>query len=763
MSFWSRASGFLRAMVIVLTIVLSAGLLMLFHDNGGEKIDLEVGDPAPQQFIATQHVEVLDQEATQAARNEAYDSVAPVYVTDSEAAEEVSAAIEGFFSEVNAGAEPYEDGAEDPGDLIPDISTSSTVAETTIESETTSSTEEVTTTTGEEAATTTSSTTTTVPLAYPPRELQIAMLVDEYPSLDNETIVVMVDIRNDDFERVQDGEEALFGFVETEALEEAEAYLEEGVRASELDELREGLLADPPSLILLRDLEDEQRAAVEAAVADLLAHTLQANEILDEAATELARQAAAAAVEDITVSFGSGVSIVDEAGPVSAVQLAAIEELGLLEPESGEGSPWALAIIAAVVIGLAFFYVWRTGKGYWQQPKMMVLLGLLIVLAAAIALLPGLVDGERPAFGFLLPAAFIGFLAAGLFSARVALAIVLPMAAFTAVGGAENLGLVVFAIGATVAPIPLVSVASSRAQLNLAVAVSALILAPLAAASSWFFYAEIPVWHSTGYAFGTGFGSGLLALGLMPLLAAAFGVTTTQTLLDLTDRNHPALRLIEEEAPGTFNHSIMVGSLAGRTARAVGGNALLAQAMAYYHDLGKTVSPQYFVENQFGVSNPHDRLPPEQSAAIVRSHVVEGLRLAREYHIPSEVSQGILSHHGTSLMRYFYHKATELYGEENVDPADYRHRGRKPRTKEAVIVMMSDACEAAVRALVQEEDPTEEGLRRTVERVIAEKVEDGQLEDSEVTFGELTRIKEAIVDSLISHYHARIPYPGFPG
>ncbi len=763
MSFRPRASGILRSMVIVLTMALSAGLLMAFHNEGEEPIVLEVGDPAPQLFIATEHVEVVDAEATQAARMEAYDNVAPVIGRASEVDEQVRAGIEIFFSAVNASAEPIEDTGDNPDDLTPDLSTSSTVTATTLEDEGTTSTDGASTTSVGTDESTTSSTTTTIPLTYLPREVQIAVLVDEYPSLDNETIVVMVDIRNDDIDRIENGEPALFDFVEQEALEEAESLLELGIQASELTRVREELLGDPPSLILLRDLDDEQRIAAEAAVADLLADLLQANRIVDEAATELNREAAAAAVDDITVSFGSGALIVGEAVPVTEVQLAAIEELGLLAPESSEGSSWALGMVAGLVVALTFFYIWRTGKAYWEQPKMMLLFGLLVVFAAGVALVPALIDGDRPAFGFLVPAALIGYLAASLFSARVALAVVLPMAVFTAVGGPENLGLVVFVIGATVAPIPLVSAASSRAQLNLAVVVSAVILAPLAAASCWFFYTDTSVWQSGAYAVGAGVGSGLVALGLMPLLAAVFGVTTTQTLLDLTDRNHPALRLIEEEAPGTFNHSIMVGNLAGRTARAVGGNPLLAQAMAYYHDLGKTVSPQYYVENQFGVSNPHDRLPPEQSAAIVRSHVAEGLRLAREYHIPPAVSQGILCHHGTSLMRYFYHKAVEMYGEDNVNPSDYRHRGSKPRSKEAVIVMMSDACEAAARAMVQEEDPTEESLRGLVERVIAEKVEDGQLEDSEVTFGELTRMKEAIVDSLISHYHARIPYPGFPG
>ena len=338
----------------------------------------------------------------------------------------------------------------------------------------------------------------------------------------------------------------------------------------------------------------------------------------------------------------------------------------------------------------------------------------------------------------------------------------MPAAAFTALA-AESPPLVIFVLGATLAPIPLVSAVSSRTELNLAVALSAALHAPLAVALAWFFYPEASLGWAAVCGVGSGLISGVAALGLLPFLASAFGITTTQTLLDLTDRNHPALRLLEEEAPGTFNHSLMVGSLAGKAARAVGGNPLLAQAMAYFHDLGKTVSPQYYVENQFGVSNPHDRLPPEHSAAVVRSHVAEGLRLSREFNIPPDVAQAIVTHHGTSLMRYFYHRALEAYGEDQVDPGDYRHRGRKPSSKEMVVVMVSDSCEAAARALVQHEDPNSENLRHLVEQVISEKVEDGQLEESQVTFGELTRIKETIVDGLIGYYHARIPYPGFPG
>ncbi|MBM3695284.1 MAG: HDIG domain-containing protein [Actinobacteria bacterium] len=467
-------------------------------------------------------------------------------------------------------------------------------------------------------------------------------------------------------------------------------------------------------------------------------------------------------VEDVTKSYVMGENIVEAGVRVSAVQLEAINKLGLLLPEAAGPSLAAMALVGGLVVLLAVLYLWRVGREYWQQPKMVALFGLLLLVAAALSRVPGLLVRDRPELGFLIPAALLGYLAAGLFDGRTAAILAVPAGAFTALT-TESAPLVIFVVGATLAPIPLASAISSRAELNLAVAGSAALHVPLAVALAWFFHPGAGLGWTAVFGAVSGLASGVVALGLLPFLASVFGVTTTQTLLDLTDRNHPALRLLEEEAPGTFNHSLMVGSLAGKAARAVGGNPLLAQAMAYFHDLGKTVAPQYYVENQFGVSNPHDGLPPEQSAAVLRSHVAEGLRLSREFSLPPDVAQAVVTHHGTSLMRYFYHRALDVYGEERVDPADYRHRGRKPSSKEMVVVMMADSCEAAARAMVQHEDPTSESLRRLVEQVISEKVEDGQLEESQVTFGELTRIKETIVDGLIGYYHARIPYPGFPG
>jgi len=767
-----RGSGIARTVLLALAIVFSAVALMGGRASDAPQVSLQEGQPAPETFIANRPVTVIDEAETAAERARASAAVEDIYRPDPQATETVLDAINTFFEDVRTAAVPIpQTGTGDPGSVAPPttIATTTTAEDTTTTAEdtTTPATGEETTTpddaestTSLETTTSTSTTSTTLPPEPAPLTTQIQDLETAHPFLSLETIASFVDVINRDWERAGLGEPQLFTIVENEAIDQAEEFLLGGIRSTELDGIRTSLVANPRPIVLMRGLADEARAAVESAVAELVALSLQTNEFRDDAGTQIERFEAESAVEDVVRDYSLGEKIVGANEIMTPVQIQAISDLGLIG-EAAETTPQrALALIAATVVLLAAAYLWRVGSEFWRQPKLVGLFALLIVLAAAAARIPELVARDQVELGFLLPAALLGYLTANLFDARIAVVIALPMAVFTALATGD-LALTTFAAAATLTPIPLVSSVASRSQLNLAVVISAVIHIPIAVGVSWFFYGSSTIVLAAVWGFVSGIATGVVALGVLPILSSAFRITTTQTLLDLTDRNHPALRRIEEMAPGTFNHSIMVGNLADGAARSVGANPLLARAMAYYHDLGKTVEPKFFVENQFGVTNPHDRLPPEESATIIRSHVAEGLRLAREYRIPPDVAQGILTHHGTSLMRFFYHKAESLNGGE-VESADFRHRGRKPKSKEMVIVMLADATEAATRALVQHEDPTSEGIRDLVESVIAEKVEDGQLEESDVTFGELTRLKEAFVDSLIGYYHTRIPYPSFP-
>ena len=251
----------------------------------------------------------------------------------------------------------------------------------------------------------------------------------------------------------------------------------------------------------------------------------------------------------------------------------------------------------------------------------------------------------------------------------------------------------------------------------------------------------------------------LAAFSLINYIELAFRLTTNFRLSEIADRNHPGLRYLEEKALGTFNHSLVVGTLADRAANLIGANSQLVRAMAYFHDLGKTENPTMFVENQFGSSNPHDNLTTDNSVQIIRSHVPDGVRLAKKFKIPEAVYRGIIEHHGDSVMRYFYEKEKQMNPDVLKD--DFRHLGQKPSSKETVILMFADSLEAACRARFQYEDADDKKIANLVNEIFNEKINDGQLLDAPITFQDLEKIKQSFQASLEGLYHQRVLYPEF--
>ncbi len=520
-------------------------------------------------------------------------------------------------------------------------------------------------------------------------------------------------------------------------------------------------LSRPPiSIVGIPEADVEETAD---ALGSLVARRLQVNEVVDEAQWLIDRQTARAAVATQPTTYTIGDTIANEGDLLTSVQVAAILELDLYEPEVQiRVSPWSMFLFGAISVLVVAFLLWRVAPSQVGRPRDVALLAIIITLAALASRVPGLVSSaENHALGYLIPAVAIGVMASILFDQRTALLIAIPMAGFTAVSTGD-IAFTVYAGVAAAIPVAFVSSVSTRSQLRLSVLGSAALAAPVAAALELVFVVGADgrtAVQAMGWALAGAVIGGFIGQGLVSFLETAFGVTTTMSLLDLLDRNHPALQVLEQKAPGTFNHSMLVGSLAGRAARAVKADPLLAQAAAWYHDLGKTEHPQYFVENQLG-HNPHDELDPLQSVEIIRGHVSDGLALAKQHRIPQEVANGILMHHGTSLIRYFYHQA--LQKDPDINPDDFRHRGQKPTRREMAIVMISDAAEAAARAYAQSEEPTEVGLTKLVDSIVGEKLEDGQFDDCALTFGELTVIKSEIVAALTAYYHARVEYPGFP-
>jgi cyclic-di-AMP phosphodiesterase PgpH len=246
------------------------------------------------------------------------------------------------------------------------------------------------------------------------------------------------------------------------------------------------------------------------------------------------------------------------------------------------------------------------------------------------------------------------------------------------------------------------------------------------------------------------------ALGFLPLFESYTRITTDQTLLELADANHPLLRRLSREAPGTYAHSINVANLSEAAAAAIGANTLLTRVGVYYHDVGKMGRPHYFIENQPGGRNPHDRLKPAMSAAVVRNHVLDGMKLAEEEKLPECIKAFIREHHGTQSISFFYDQAREAEPDAELDPRDFEYPGPKPQSKETAILMLADSVESAARVLP---DPTADNVRELVDRIVQVKIDTGQLDDAPLTMRELTAIKAELTSVLAGMYHQRIDYP----
>lgn len=592
----------------------------------------------------------------------------------------------------------------------------------------------------------------------PIEEVVDAIVSEHSPS--EETAVYLAGVAADDVIRAAVGEPLHLPTIETAAVNQVRLAMFPGIQPEDLSDARQSIRSNPPFVWHSDTGVDEEGSR---AAGELVARNLQANLLINNELWEQQKTARASAIPPVEVQYLEGQNIVFDGDVLTAVDIAAIEATTMRSID--QQSTGGLMAVIGVLVALIGLYLGRFRPEFWSRPRMVALLGIIVVLAAGAV--RASVALQESFTWYVLPAVAFGFVAAVLFDQRIAVLMALAVGVITAVGTLDT-GVTVYGVLAALAPIPFVSAVSSRGAFRNTVVVSSLVAAVVAAANSWFFHVgpnesvlEV-MGVSVAWAFGVSVTASLIGLAGLQFFEAAFDITTNLGLLDLTDRNHEALQMLQERAFGTFNHSLMVGTLADAAARSIGANALLARAMAYYHDLGKTENPTFFIENQFGMSNPHDELDPEQSAVIIRSHVTAGVALARDYKIPTEVTEGIVSHHGDGVMRYFYEKARSQRGDE-VDIDDFRHIGHKPRIAESAILMLADSLEAACRAVFQSEEPSPDAIEKVVNRVIDEKIEDGQLSESPLTLGQLTKIRQAFLESLIGHYHQRIAYPNFPG
>jgi len=269
---------------------------------------------------------------------------------------------------------------------------------------------------------------------------------------------------------------------------------------------------------------------------------------------------------------------------------------------------------------------------------------------------------------------------------------------------------------------------------------------------------DLQLLYKLGFGFAGGLAAAVMVTGIVPLVESLFRYTTNIKLLELANMNNPLLRDLMVQAPGTYHHSIIVGNLAEAAAENIGVNPLMVRVAAYYHDIGKIRKPQYFIENVGGQENRHDKLAPSMSALILMAHVKDGVEMARESRLGKALADIIRQHHGTSLMKFFYDRAKSKAdpGVEQIDERDYRYPGPKPQTREAALIMLADAIEAASRTLT---DPTPARIQGMVQKIINNIFIDGQLDECELTLKDINNIAKSFKLVLGGIFHYRVDYP----
>ncbi len=497
---------------------------------------------------------------------------------------------------------------------------------------------------------------------------------------------------------------------------------------------------------------DLRRAAWELASVFLVANTAYPS-------SSIARESEAAmqAVEEVKASFSAGQKIIAKGEIITALTLASLGEAGALSPVGNYQQVAGIVLLVLVLYAMAIVFLRRFRPDIAANWRIVAMICLVFLGFSVTCRVCAVFIDETPLWGYLIPLALVGLILTVLLDDLVALFLVCVGAVLTGLFVKGNIYLTFTALLGGIAAALLVTEIRKREDLiraavevSLFLALVSLITASLIKDLRFILLAGL-------LGLGNGALTAVLTLGLLPVLERISRITTPMRLMDLSSPEQPLMRELINKAPGTYSHSVIVGNLAHAAALAIGADAQLARVGSYYHDIGKIKRSAFFVENQPRGFDGHLNLKPNLSALIITAHVKEGVEMAREHKLPEEIVDIIRQHHGTSLVRYFYARAMEQ-GEvaDRATESRFRYPGEKPQCKEAALVMMADAVEAAAKTL---EKPTPVRLEQLVRSLIAERLQDGQLSESNLTMGDLEAMSKTFVRILSSMYHERIEYP----
>lgn len=520
--------------------------------------------------------------------------------------------------------------------------------------------------------------------------------------------------------------------------------------------------------LLTTGLSEEEFDAFVELLDPLVVPTL----VVDSLRTAERREEARTNQPPVRVSRARGAELVGEGEVIDAATAELLAEAGLRRADISSSDALASALVAGLVGAAVSGYLLVGQPAMLGTVRRLGLLAVLLLLPAlGLKTMFGtsLPDTDGRYLAYLIPVAAAPMAAAVLLDVATALLLsmlIALLAAFVAaavpyadVTGGGQWEIARAALGVAATSVGGIYFAARATRLNRYLMAGAGAAAGLGTAllAVWLLDGEhqaVQLAWIAGVAASSGVLAALIAVGAFVLLSRPFGIITRVELMELAQLSHPLLRRLQDEAPGTFQHAMLVGNLAERAADRIGADPLLVRVGAYYHDVGKLVSPPFFVENFGDGENPHDRLDPLQSTRVIQQHVTAGVELARRAGLPEAVVQFIPQHHGTRMTAYFYRRAASE--DPEVDPGLFRYPGPKPQSRETALVMLADSCEATVRAAA---DRSGDRIRDIVREVIRERIDEGEFDECDISLRDLRVVEETFVQTLNAVYHPRVEYP----
>ena len=531
--------------------------------------------------------------------------------------------------------------------------------------------------------------------------------------------------------------------------------LKEGVRAENIESAKDEL----KNTLKFSSLGEEEKDAF----GKLISFSIVENSIYDVEKTMEARRTAASKVEPVVIQ--SGDIIVREGQIITNELYEDLKLVGLLNKERSVFPAIGLAILMLFITSTIAYELYRLYKrNQLDRGKVLSILFISVITATFMKVISYFYDPLNPLY-LLAPIATGVLLIKMLIFERLSIIMAVVYAILGSIlfngqiPSSLNMEAFIYFLFFQFAGIYLLTNVRDRVIIVKVAFGMALINIMMIFMFIFFSFEKFALKslliHSS-YGVGAAILAAILTIGLLPFFETGLGILSDSKLLALANPNQKLIKKILTEAPGTYHHSVMVANLSESACEAIGANGLLARVGSYYHDIGKTVNPQYFIENQVAIKNPHDFISAKESAKIIISHVTDGVRMLKEHNLPKEIIDICEQHHGTSLVEYFYRTEVNNNPDTTVDKADFRYPGPKPLTKEAGIISICDSVEAAVRSL---KEPSTEKIEEIIDAIINSKLTDGQLDYTPLTLEELHLIRNTVVEALKGIFHSRIEYP----